>query len=48
MKIQPPLWPHPTPGDHDLNKVESTVPNDASTQDSENNHQILNSKLSLL
>ena len=25
----PQLWPHPTPGDHDLNKLESTLPEDA-------------------
>ena len=26
----PQLWPLPTPGDHDLNKLESTLPEDAS------------------
>lgn len=28
----PGLWPHPIPGDHDLNKLESLLPKDASTE----------------
>ena len=32
LNLIPQLWPHPTPGDHDLNKLESTLPEDASTQ----------------
>lgn len=31
-KMIRPLWPHPTPGDNDLNKLESTLPENASTQ----------------
>lgn len=26
------MWPHPIPGDHDYNKFESTLSEDASTQ----------------
>ena len=28
----PKSWPHLTPGDHDLNKLESILPEDTSTQ----------------
>lgn len=30
--IPPPLRPHPTSGDHDLNKLKSTPPKDASAR----------------
>ena len=32
LNFDPPLWPHPTPGGHDLNNLESTLPQDVSTQ----------------
>lgn len=32
FKIRPPLWFNPTQGDHDLNKLEITLHEDASTQ----------------
>lgn len=37
VKYQPPprhcaLWPHPIPGGHDLNEIESTLPKDDSTK----------------
>ena len=32
LNFDPPLWPHPTPGDHDFHNFESTLPRDASTQ----------------
>ena len=30
LNFGPLLWPHPDPGDHHLNKLESTLYNDAS------------------
>lgn len=32
VKIEPPLWPHLNPGEHDLNTSKYTLPEDASTQ----------------
>lgn len=32
VQIKPPLLSHPTPRDHDLNKPESTLPEDATTR----------------
>lgn len=32
MTLSPTLWPHPTPEDHDLYKIVSTLPDDASAQ----------------
>ena len=32
LNFDPPLWPHPIPGDHDFHNFESTLPEDASTQ----------------
>jgi hypothetical protein len=31
QNFDPPLWPHLTPGDRDLKKVESALPEEAST-----------------
>lgn len=32
IKLDLPLWPQPTPGEHGLNKLESVILEDASTQ----------------
>lgn len=32
MTLSPTLWSHPTPEDHDLYKIVSTLPDDASAQ----------------
>lgn len=32
LKLNPSLWPHPTHGDQGLYKLESIIPEEASTQ----------------
>lgn len=44
INIQPPIWPHHIPGDHDLKKLEFTLPEDVSNHVSASLNELFSRK----